>query len=297
MARQALGKGLEALIPSAMRDLSASEKGPRDGGATELSIASIKPNPYQPRIEFDALKLAELADSIREQGILQPILVVKAGDGHYTLVSGERRLRAAQSLGLTTIPALLRESLTPEQMAEMALIENVQRDDLNAMEEARAYRRIVDELKLTQEEVAKKVGKDRTTVANSLRLLRLPLEVQSMVEKELLSMGHVRALLSIDRPEAQKALAHAAEREGWSVRQMERAVAEKVPASSKKSARKVAVGSGLPVELAAMQDRLRRSVGTKVAIRPRGAKGGTIEIEYYSDEELERLMDLLSSSK
>ncbi len=297
MARQALGKGLEALIPSAMRDLSASEKGPRDGGATELSIASIKPNPYQPRIEFDALKLAELADSIREQGILQPILVVKAGDGHYTLVSGERRLRAAQSLGLTTIPALLRESLTPEQMAEMALIENVQRDDLNAMEEARAYRRIVDELKLTQEEVAKKVGKDRTTVANSLRLLRLPLEVQSMVEKELLSMGHVRALLSIDRPEAQKALAHAAEREGWSVRQMERAVAEKVPASSKKSARKAAVGSGLPVELAAMQDRLRRSVGTKVAIRPRGAKGGTIEIEYYSDEELERLMDLLSSSK
>lgn len=293
MARQALGKGLGALIPTHLQDLSAADR----ASVSEISINQIKPNPYQPRVTFGALKLKELADSIREQGVLQPVVVLREDAGGYTLISGERRLRAVQSLNLATIPAVVRTHVTPEQMAEMALIENVQRDDLNAMEEARAYRRIIDELNLTQEEVAKKVGKDRATVANSLRLLRLPKEVQQLVEDDKLSMGHVRALLSIDRPEAQKALAMMAEREGWSVRQMERAVAEKRPPSAKKFSRKAAaVSPSVATELKAFEDTLRRALGTKVAIQPKG-KGGVIAVEYYSDEELERLMDWFASKK
>jgi ParB family chromosome partitioning protein len=293
MARQALGKGLGALIPAHLQDLSAADR----ASVADIPLAQIKPNPYQPRAAFGAVKLKELADSIREQGVLQPVIVVKDKTGGYTLISGERRLRAVQSLNLPTIPAVLRSEVSPEQMAELALIENVQRDDLNAMEEARAYRRIIDELKLTQDEVAKKVGKDRATIANSLRLLRLPKEVQKLVEDDRLSMGHVRALLSVERPEAQKALAAVAEREGWSVRQMERAVAEKLPTSSKKPARKgPGVSAGTATQLRAFEDSLRRALGTKVKIQPRG-KGGVIEVEYYSEEELERLMDWFTSKK
>jgi ParB family chromosome partitioning protein len=292
MARQALGKGLGALIPAHLQDLPASDR----SSVTEIQVSQVKPNPHQPRTVFSAANLKELADSIREQGLIQPIIVVRERNGGFTLISGERRLRAAQSLGYRSIPAVVKNEVSREQMAVWGLIENIQRADLNAMEEARAYKKLVEDFKLTQEEVAQKVGKERATVSNALRLLKLPKEVQALVEEGTLSMGHVRALLSLERPEAQKAMAAAAVREGWSVRMMERSVSEKAPAAAKKSPRRSAVGSGNSVELRAFEDKLRRLLGTKVKIVSKG-KGGLIEIAYYSDEELERLMEWIASKK
>jgi ParB family chromosome partitioning protein len=290
MARQALGKGLSALIPTHLQDLPAADR----SSVTEIPTAKIKPNPHQPRTVFAAAELKELADSIKEQGLIQPIVVLKGADGAFTLISGERRLRAAQSLGYQNIPAVVKSEVSPQQLAVWGLIENIQRADLNAMEEARAYKKLVDEFSLTQEEVAQKVGKERATVANSLRLLRLPKEVQDLAENGSLSMGHVRALLAIERPEAQKAMAAAAVREGWSVRMMERSVAEKAPASKKRPAKSARPGNG--AELRAFEETLRRLLGTKVALKPKG-KAGVIEIHYYSDEELERLMEWMASQK
>lgn len=292
MARQALGKGLSALIPAHLQDLPASDR----SSVTEIQLSQIKPNPHQPRTVFSAANLKELADSIKEQGLIQPIIVVREKSGGFTLISGERRLRAAQSLGYRSIPAVVKNEVSREQMAVWGLIENIQRADLNAMEEARAYKKLVDDFKLTQEEVAQKVGKERSTVANSLRLLRLPKEVQALVEDGKLSMGHVRALLSIERPEAQKAMANTAVREGWSVRMMERGVAEKAPAGSKKGGRKSAAKGGNSAELRAFEEKLRRALGTKVKISSKG-KGGIIEVHYFSDEELERLMEWIASKK
>lgn len=286
MARQALGKGLGALIPSNLQNLDPATAG---GSPKELPIAEIRPNPFQPRTVFKADELKALADSIREQGVLQPVLVVKAKDAGYLLISGERRLRAAQSLGWQRIPALIKAAATDQELAEWAIIENVQRDDLNPLEEARAYKRLVDEFQLTQEDVAKKVGKERSTVANSLRLLKLPAEVQGLLEKGELQMGHARALLAIDSAEAQKALGGRAAREGWSVRAVEQAAQERSGGSKTRKAGKRAAN----VELGALEEKLRRKLGTKVKLLP-AAKGGRIEIHYYSAEELERLIDLLS---
>ena len=232
--------------------------------------------------------LKELADSLKEQGLLQPVLVVRSPGGGFELISGERRVRAAQSLGWQRIPAIIKVA-TAQEMAEWAIIENVQRDDLNPLEEARSYKRLIDEFTLTQEQVAQKVGRERATVANSLRLLRLPAEVQALVEKGELQMGHARALLAIASPEAQKALGQKAAREGWSVRAVEQAGQERgrpAPSAGSKARR------GPNVELAALEERLRRKMGTKVKLVPAG-KGGRIEVHYYSAEELERLLDLL----
>ncbi len=286
MARQALGRGLGALIPGHLQDLNQADR----ASVSEVPVAEVKPNPWQPRTVFKPEELRQLADSIRQQGVLQPILVVREKKG-FTLVSGERRLRAVQLLGLARIPAVVRESVSKQEMAEWAIIENVQRADLNPLEEARAYKRLVDEFNLSQEDVAKKVGKDRATVANSLRLLRLPKDVQKMMEDGDLQMGHARALLSLERPEAIKSLAVKASREGWSVRMVERAVAERTgPSKGVKKARR---RSGVSVEVGALEDKLRRALGTKVKLLPSG-KGGRIEIAYFSEEELERLMDLLT---
>jgi ParB family chromosome partitioning protein len=285
MARQALGKGLGALIPGSIPALDPGNT----SGAKDLAIAEIRPNPFQPRTVFKAEELKHLADSIREQGVLQPVLVVKAKDAGYLLISGERRLRAAQSLGWQRIPALVKPAATDQELAEWAIIENVQRDDLNPLEEARAYKRLVDEFSLTQEDVAKKVGKERSTVANSLRLLKLPAEIQGLLEKGELQMGHARALLAVDSAEAQKALGSRAAREGWSVRAVEQAAQERSGGPKARKAGKRAAN----VELGALEEKLRRKLGTKVKLLP-AAKGGRIEIHYYSAEELERLIDLLS---
>jgi ParB family chromosome partitioning protein len=291
MARQALGKGLSALIPTHLQDLPASDR----SSVTEVQIAQIKPNPHQPRTVFTAANLKELAESIKEQGLIQPITVLREKSGGFTLISGERRMRAAQSLGHRSIPAVVKNEVSREQLALWGLIENIQREDLNAMEEARAFKKLSDDFKLTQDEIAQKVGKERSTVANFLRLLKLPKEVQALLEGDQLSMGHVRALLSIDRPEAQKALASRAVREGWSVRMMEKSVAEKAPAAHKRGPRKGSGGGNGP-ELRAFEEKLRRALGTKVKIVPKG-KGGVIEVSYFSDEELERLMEWIASKK
>ena len=285
MARQALGKGLNALIPGHLRDLDVPAGGAA-GQPQELPIVDIRPNPYQPRTVFRPGLLKELADSLREQGLLQPVLVVKSPGGGYELISGERRLRAAQALGWQRIPAIIKVA-TAQEMAEWAIIENVQRDDLNPLEEARSYKRLIDEFTLTQEQVAQKVGRDRATVANSLRLLRLPPEIQALVEKGDLQMGHARALLAIASPEAQKALGLKAAREGWSVRAVEQAGQERArPVGSAPKVRR-----GLNLEVAALEERLRRKLGTKVKLLPGPAKGGRIEVHYYSAEELERLLE------
>lgn len=286
MARQALGKGLNALIPGHLRDLDAPAGG-GNGQPQELPVADIRPNPYQPRSVFKPEMLKELADSLREQGLLQPVLVVKSAGGGYELISGERRLRAAQSLGWQRIPAIIKVA-TAQEMAEWAIIENVQRDDLNPMEEARSYQRLVDEFKLTQEQVAQKVGRERATVANSLRLLRLPPEIQALVEKGELQMGHARALLAVADPAAQKALGLKAAREAWSVRAVEQAGQQR----SRPAGGAAKVRRGPNLELAAVEERLRRKLGTKVKLVPSG-KAGRIEVHYYSTEELERLLDLL----
>lgn len=288
MARQALGKGLGALIPG---NLSAIDGEAAKAGVQELSLSDIRPNPYQPRSTFRPEELKALADSIKEQGILQPVLVVKSKGGGYELISGERRLRAAQSLGWRNIPAVVKESATSKEMAEWAIIENVQRDDLNPLEEARAYKRLVDEFQMTQEDVAQKVGRERSTVANSLRLLKLPKEVQGLLERGELQMGHARALLALDSAEAQKSIGQKAASEGWSVRAVEKAGQQH--ADDMGGARRKATRRGSNVEMAAIEEKMRRKLGTKVKLLPAG-KGGRIEISYFSAEELERLIDLLS---
>ena len=288
MARQALGKGLGALIPG---NLAAVDPELAKAGVQELNLSEIRPNPYQPRTVFKPEELKALADSIKEQGVLQPVLVVKSKSGGYELVSGERRLRAAQSLGWRNIPAVIKESATAKEMAEWAIIENVQRDDLNPLEEARAYKRLVDEFQMTQEDVAQKVGRERSSVANSLRLLKLPKEVQGLLERGELQMGHAKALLSLDSAEAQKSLGQKAAAEGWSVRAVEKAGQQH--ADDMGGARRKATRRGANVEMAAIEEKMRRKLGTKVKLLPAG-KGGRIEISYFSAEELERLIDLLS---
>lgn len=247
----------------------------------EIPIGSLVPNPNQPRLHFDEAKLDELAESIREHGILQPLIVTKVGDG-YELIAGERRLQAGKRAGLTTVPVVVREADNQEKL-ELAIIENIQRHDLNPIEEAKAYLRLADEFGLHQDAVAKKMGKSRSTVANTIRLLTLPVEIQRAVIEGKLSEGHAKALLSIDNPEKQRALFELILKEELTVRETE------------DRARAVAVRSYVrgaheaTPELAAKEEWLTEQLGTKVKIRTRG-KGGKIVIEYYSAEELNALL-------
>jgi len=279
MQKQALGKGLGALIP----DLSAlDDKEKKALGIHELELDKIVPNEYQPRKVFDDDKLKELAASIKEQGVIQPVIVHRAGSG-YELIAGERRWRASRLAGLKTIPALVKEA-TKRELLEMALIENIQREDLNPLEAAEAYKRLQDEFKLTQEDLAKRVGKERSTVTNFLRLLGLPKEVKHDLATGALSMGHAKALLSLERVRDQLAAAAAIVKRGLSVREAEAlAHSLKNPPKERKAARQ---GS----ELKSVEDKLKKSLGTKVSITSK-AKGGRIVIEYYSSEELDRILE------
>ena len=216
--RKALGRGLSALIPEPEGDAQA---GP--GAATQAPVASLDPNPFQPRSAIDPERLAELAASIRASGIVQPILVRRRGE-RYQIIAGERRWRAAQALGLASVPVTLRD-VPDEQLLELALVENVQREELTALEEAQAFERMQSELGLTQEEIARRVGRDRTTITNTLRLLRLPRELRELVGKGALDAGHARALLALDAASDQVALGREAARKGLSVREVERRVA------------------------------------------------------------------------
>ncbi|NOZ26338.1 MAG: ParB/RepB/Spo0J family partition protein [Nitrospirae bacterium] len=274
--KDALGRGLGALIPE------------RQQGVQEIEIERIKPNPEQPRKAFDEQALKELAASIKEKGILQPVMVRRAENGDYYLIAGERRWRAAALSGLKRIPALIKES-SPSESLELALIENIQRDDLNPIETADAFNRLIEEHGYTQETLSRKVGKERATVANYLRLLRLPPEVKGLVNDGRLSMGHAKAIVSLPTKKAQVEASRAVVRKGLSVRETE-ALCKRLAGDAPRPAGKKAKDPNI----AALEEQLKRSLGTKVQIRHRG-KAGRIEIEYYSLDELDRLLEILKA--
>jgi ParB family chromosome partitioning protein len=279
--RRALGRGLGALIPGAF-GTEQRQTPDTQGPNTTVEIASIQRNPHQPRQAFSEESINELAESIKQKGILQPLLVREV-DGGYQLIAGERRYRAAQQLGLEHVPVTIREADDGEVL-EMALIENIQREDLNPLEEARAYRRLIDEFHHTQEEVATRVGKDRSTVANMLRLLQLPDAIKRDIERGLLSAGHARALVTIESDAAKSALAHEVVERRLTVRQTEQLV--------RRHARPL-----VDTDLHAAEQRLTEALGTKVRITHRRKETGRIEIDYYSLAELNGLIDRLSASR
>lgn len=270
--KTALGKGLDALLP---------EKGEE---IINIDITRIVPGEQQPRRVFNDKTLGELAQSIKEKGVLQPIIVRRIGDGTFRIVAGERRWRAATIAGLKKIPVIIKDT-APSDSLEIALIENLQREDLNPIETAEAFQRLMKEFNLTQEELSLKVGKERATVANYLRLLRLPDEIKEMIDKGSLSMGHARAILSVDSKSDQVELARAIITKGLSVREAE-ALARRFSKPKKRPSRTK------DPQIASLEEKLKHSLGTKVRIQHNG-KRGRIEIEYYSLDELDRLLDIL----
>lgn len=270
--RRGLGKGLEALIPSTP-------------GVNEVAVDSIVPNPRQPRQTLDPEALQELATSIREQGLVQPLVVTEAEEG-YQLLVGERRWRAARLAGLDVVPVVVRD-VSPQQMLELALVENLQREDLNPLETASAYQQLVDEFGLTQQQVADKVGKNRVTVTNTLRLLKLPREVKEALLQGEITEGHARAMLRLPSQKEQLDVLETVLKGALSVRQTEqlvRRLAEE-PKHKPKPAEK-------PPELTALEDDFRQALGTKVNLT-RGSKGGRLVIYFYSEEELQAIHDLI----
>lgn len=279
MKRKALGKGLSALLP----DPEPAAAAPAVETAAEALVTSLEPNPYQPRSSMDPARLAELAASIRESGVVQPILVRRHGAG-FQIIAGERRWRAAQQAGLTTVPIAVRE-VADDRLLELALVENIQRLELSPLEEAQAFHRLQEELRLTQEEVARKVGRDRTTVTNTLRLLRLPREVRELLHSGALDAGHGRALLALEKAEEQIALGRESARKGLSVREVERRVAQMRAPRAKTAPTRDA-------NTRAAEERLRAALGTRVEIARRG-RGGQVRIAFTSEAELSRLYEAL----
>ncbi len=278
-ARRGLGKGLDALIP-------AGEEPEGGGNALQIPIALIEPNPSQPRGEIQDESLQELADSIREHGILQPLILSKEGDPEkYTLIAGERRLRAAKLVGLDFVPAMLRDA-TDQQRLEWALIENLQREDLTALEAAEAYQQLIDEFGLTHDQIASRVGKNRTTVTNTLRLLKLPESAREALTAGRISEGHARALLGLPSEKAQAAALQTILAQDLNVRQTEQLIhklaGEKPTPNASQSAKSPQISD--------IENVLRSALGTKVTLK-HGKKGGTLVIHYYSDEELDELIE------
>jgi ParB family chromosome partitioning protein len=278
--RKALGKGLSALIPE------VQEIGDEANYYFECPIGSIKLNPYQPRRKIRDGELEELVRSVMEKGVITPLLVSRAEKG-YQLIAGERRLRAAQKAGLKKVPVVVRET-TPIELLELALIENLHRKDLNPLEEALAYKKWLEDTSTTQEALAKRLGKERPTITNMLRLLKLPKLIQEDLLEERLSMGHARVLAGLKSRKEQKKMRDLIIKEALSVRQVEELVKKRKVAGRSKA--KQAEGGHY---LQSLADNLRGSLGTKVDIRKRG-KTGSIVIYFYSDEELDRLLDLLT---
>ena len=281
--RKALGRGLDALIPGAGRITATPDATPESLGDTTAPIDRIHPNPRQPRLEFDEEALAELEASIRQQGVIQPLLVRRLDDEDYELIAGERRLRAAERAGLTHVPVYVRE-VTEAESLEMALVENIQRDDLGPLEEAAAYQKLMIEFGHTQEQIATRVGKSRPAVANALRLLRLPDSIKKDLARGRLTAGHARVLLSIDDADAQLRAA-----KQMLARQMSVRDAEQLAAARRKTPPRS--GSRDPHRGALERD-LSAALGTRVRIALKG-RGGRIEIEFYSSEELQGLVDRL----
>ena len=280
--RIALGKGLGALLP----ELGQAE--PKT--LLYCGIEEILPNRSQPRKHFDETKLQELAESIKEKGILEPLIVRRTEQG-YELIVGERRWRAAQKAGLKQVPVLVKEAQRREAL-EISLIENLQREDLNPIEEAQAFKQLIEEFNISQEDLSKRVGKDRTTVNNTLRLLKLPMEVRDHLLQDRITSGHARAILSLDNRERQKELCDLIIKRGLSVREAE-AMAKRWSEKSKKSVAPAKNKGDLESQLSSLQDSMRKYLGTRVHISQKG-KRGKIEIEYYSLEDLERIVEAIT---
>lgn len=284
--KQALGRGLTALIPEVEEETG--------NNVIEIETSRIIPNPYQPREEFAEEEIQELAASIKENGLLQPIVVCK-NDDTYEIIYGERRFRAFKKLGNTTIPAIVKDSISDIQKLSMALVENIQRQNLNEIEEAKAYEALLTKCGFTHEKLAQYVGKSRTAVTNALRLLKLPEPVQKKLLEKQITMGHARALLSIEQPAEIESICSKIIEEGYSVRQTEELVRKGIPVSSKPSSggRKTKESQPLPdPNIEEMCEQLRYALGTQVRIFNRNNKG-KIEIEYYNESDLDRIYTVL----
>jgi ParB family chromosome partitioning protein len=285
--RKVLGRGLSALIPDVpeVEVPRPEDRADAASAATEIPIDALEPNPFQPRLAIDPARLDELTASVRESGIIQPILVRRHGE-RYQIVAGERRWRAARAAGLTSVPVTLRE-IPDERLLELAIVENIQRHELTALEEAHAFQRLQEEFHLTQEDVARRVGRERSTIANTLRLLRLPRELKELISQGKLDAGHGRALLALEREEDQLELGREAARKGLSVREVERRVALlRAPRPEQ------AGGPKNDANTRAAEERLRAALGTRVEIARRG-RGGQIRVVYSSEAELNRIYELL----
>jgi len=287
--RKALGRGLKALIP--VDENKSPGTGVSGGGLFQCPVDRLVPNADQPRQSFDKQKLAELTESVRSKGVIQPLVVRALGDGRFQIVAGERRWRAARLAGLERVPVVVKD-LSGADLLEVALIENIQREDLNPLEEAEAYRQLIEEHGLTQDRLAKQVGRQRSTVANALRLLKLPEEVQQFLMTGELSMGHARAILGVEGASAQKALARKVVREGLSVRACEELVRTKAKATPQ-PARKGQQKTLDPQQRRLVED-LQRRFGTKVDLHP-GRRGGKLVIHYFSNGELDHILEVISS--
>ncbi|MCX7825610.1 MAG: ParB/RepB/Spo0J family partition protein [Verrucomicrobiae bacterium] len=311
--KKALGKGLDALIqrgfskpasppapvaPAIMPAPVAPVPPPPGDTVIQIELANIRANPFQPRTKFEQQALEELIASIRERGIVQPLIVRPAADGQgYELIAGERRLRAARELGLATVPALVRKADDRDSL-ELALIENLQREDLNPIEEAQGYQQLIQRFGLTQEQVAQQVGKNRATVANSLRLLALPEDVQAWVRDGQLSVGHAKVILGLTIAEEMKLVAERVLRDGLNVRDTEKLVERIKATTGRRQALRRKRGAEVekPPHVLALENTLCQKLGTKVTVTPQSL-GGFIRIEYYTDDDLERLGELLGGSQ
>ena len=282
-----LGRGLEALLGPVSR-----EQAEASGALRELPMASVRPNPFQPRTRIDEAELTDLANSMQASGLLQPI-IVRPRDGGYELIAGERRWRAAERLGWPRIPAVVRD-VDDRTLLTLALVENLQRDDLSPIDEAAGYRRLGEEFRLGQAEIGRAVGRDRSTVANLLRLLQLPPDVQVMVHEKRLSAGHARALLGLSDADRQSALAAEAIEQEWSVREIEAAVAGKRTTQRpvKRAGGQPAV-RGVTADVKRLEDALRKRLGTDVRVTARRRGRGFVTISYYSNDDLSRLLELI----
>ena len=299
MATRGLGKGLDALIPNSFENESVSKKakeksdndnkGEKKEGEVMVNITKVEPNREQPRKNFDEDALEELAESIKQFGLLQPILV-QDRKTYYEIIAGERRWRAAKKAGLKEVPVIIK-NLTEQEIVEISLIENIQREDLNPIEEALAYKKLLTEFNLKQDEVADRVSKSRTAVTNSMRLLKLCDEVQQMIINDMISTGHARALIGIEDPEEQYAIAQRIFDEKLSVRDVEKLVKNLGKPKLKKPNDK---DKSLEIIYRDIEENLKQKLSTKVAISSKGNGTGKIEIEFYSHEDLEKLIDLLS---
>lgn len=302
-----LGRGLDALLnPKVREDIEKPVKvedntiSQDDGNSyniiARIPVENVFPNPFQPRMEFDPEALDELKRSILENGLIQPITVRRTANGKYELISGERRLRSFKDIGYKEIPAYIIKVDTKEAMLALSLIENIQREKLNAIEVAKAYKRLMDECNLSQEEIADKVGKNRTTITNSIRLLKLPTEIQNSLANDEITAGHARALINLPNKDLQLSLLYTIKKKNLSVRKVEAMVKELLNGKKEKKISKPGSGSDSNyVQIQEIEGRLRGIFGTKVICKVKNNGSGEIKLEFYSGDELERLLELLES--